>query len=167
VAGDRVSYYVVGGKASARIKNGKLAAAKAKAEQTLLLQGSGALVIGRFIPYGRTAVTLTAGSVRLSMSPFYLGSVVTNVLWAAYSIGLGRLGVAFADSPVVAAAFGIALGFLLAGLHNAAKRLRPRLIATITGTPGRRRTLEPMRTPSWTSTTARLRAPLEKVKEPP
>jgi membrane-associated protein len=129
VAGDRISYHV-GGKASARIRNGKLAAAKAKAEQTLLRQGSAALVIGRFIPYGRTAVTLTAGSVRLPLSPFYLGSVVSNVLWAGYSIGLGRLGgVAFADSPILAAAFGIALGFLLAGLHSAAKRLRPGLVA--------------------------------------
>ncbi|WP_051807870.1 DedA family protein [Actinoplanes subtropicus] len=135
VAGDRMSYYV-GGKASTRFKRGRLAAAIARAEETLLRQGSVALVIGRFIPYGRTAVTLTAGSVRLPLSPFYLGSVVSNVLWAGYSIGLGRLGgVAFADSPILAAAFGIALGFLLAGLHSVAKRvakrLRPRLIAAV------------------------------------
>ena len=128
VAGDRISYHV-GRKAGGVIRNGKLAAAKVRAEQALLRQGGAAIVIGRFIPYGRTAVTLTAGSVRLPMSPFYLGSVVSNVLWAGYSIGLGRLGgVAFADSPVLAAAFGIALGFLLAGLHSAAKRLRPRLV---------------------------------------
>lgn len=151
VAGDRISYYV-GGKASARIRNGRLAAAKAKAEQTLLRQGSAALVIGRFIPYGRTAVTLTAGSVRLPLSPFYLGSVVSNVLWAAYSIGLGRLGgVAFADSPILAAAFGIALGFLLAGLHGAAKRLRPRLL------PAMARLRMPERT----------RTRMEKVKDLP
>jgi membrane-associated protein len=135
VAGDRMSYYV-GGKASTRFKRGKLAVAIARAEETLLRLGSVALVIGRFIPYGRTAVTLTAGSVRLPLSPFYLGSVVSNVLWAGYSIGLGRLGgVAFADSPILAAAFGIALGFLLAGLHSVAKRvakrLRPRLIAAV------------------------------------
>ena len=69
---------------------------------------------------------LATSAVRLPMTPFYLGSVVSNVLWAGYSIGLGRLGgVAFADSPVPAAAFGIALGFLLAGLHGAAKRLWP------------------------------------------
>jgi len=159
VAGDRISYYV-GGKASARIKNGKLAAAKVRAEQALLRQGGSAIVIGRFIPYGRTAVTLTAGSVRLPMSPFYLGSVASNVLWAGYSIGLGRLGgVAFADSPVMAAAFGIALGFLLAGLHSAAKRLRPRFMATIarlrrpapTSTPDASRTPEAS-TPEATST---------------
>ena len=169
VAGDRISYYV-GGKAGARIKNGKLVAAKAKAEQTLLRQGSAALVIGRFIPYGRTAVTLTAGSVRLPLSNFYLGSVVSNVLWAGYSIGLGRLGgVAFADSPILAAAFGIALGFLLAGLHSAAKRLRPRLVAGLSrirtpdrrstprgNTPERRSTPRGNR-PRWMSTPARTR----------
>jgi membrane protein DedA with SNARE-associated domain len=128
-AGDRISYYV-GGRAGARIRNGRLAAAQTRAEQALLRQGGAAIVIGRFIPYGRTATTLTAGSVSLAAGPFYVGSVVSNVLWAAYSIGLGRLGgVTFADSPLLAAAFGIALGFLLAGLHTAAKRLRPRLPA--------------------------------------
>jgi len=60
-AGDRASYYV-GRKASGRIRNGKPATAKEKAEQALLRQGSAAIVIGRFIPYGRTATTLTAGS---------------------------------------------------------------------------------------------------------
>jgi membrane protein DedA with SNARE-associated domain len=128
VAGDRISYYV-GGKASGLIRNGKLAAAKVKAEQALLRQGGAAIVIGRFIPYGRTATTLTAGSVSLPMGPFFLGSIVSNVLWAAYSIGLGRLGgVAFADSPILAAAFGIALGFLLAGLHSGGKRLWRRFL---------------------------------------
>jgi membrane-associated protein len=123
-AGDRISYYV-GGKAGDRIQNGRLATAKIKAEQALLRQGSIAIVIGRFIPYGRTATTLTAGSVRLPLGPFYLASVVSSLLWAAYSIGLGRLGgMAFADSPLLAAAFGIALGFLLAGVHSAIKRLR-------------------------------------------
>ena len=123
VAGDRISYHV-GRKAGGVIRNGRLAAAKVRAEQALLRQGGAAIVIGRFIPYGRTATTLTAGSVALRKRPFYLGSVVSNVLWAAYSIGLGRLGgVAFADSPILAAAFGIALGFLLAGLHSVTKRL--------------------------------------------
>jgi membrane protein DedA with SNARE-associated domain len=138
IAGDRISYYV-GSRTIARIRNGKLAAARARAEQTLLRQGGAAIVIGRFIPYGRTATTLTAGSVSLPMNPFYAGSVVSNLLWAAYAIGLGRLGgVAFADSPVLAAAFGIALGFLLAGLHSAGKRVLPLLVAAVAGFRTRR-----------------------------
>jgi membrane protein DedA with SNARE-associated domain len=123
MAGDRLSYYV-GGKAGARIKNGRMAAAKVRAERALLRQGAAAIVIGRFIPYGRTATTLTAGSVSLPLGPFHLASALSSLLWVAYSIGLGRLGgVAFADSPILGAAFGIVLGFLLAGLHAAAKRL--------------------------------------------
>ncbi|MEU4242798.1 VTT domain-containing protein [Actinoplanes sp. NPDC026619] len=122
-AGDRISYYV-GGKAGARITGGKLAAAKLVAERALLRQGSVALVIGRFIPYGRTATTLTAGSVALPMGPFLAASVVSSLLWAGYAIGLGRVGgLAFADSPLLAAAFGIALGFLLAGVHATVKRV--------------------------------------------
>lgn len=131
IVGDRISYYV-GGKAGRRIRNGKLAAAKAKAEQALLRQGGAAIVIGRFIPYGRTAATLTAGSVLLPMGSFYLGSAVSNLLWAGYSIGLGRLGgMTFADSPILATAFGIALGFLLGGPHAAFKRVRRIAVARI------------------------------------
>lgn len=140
VAGDRISYHV-GGRAGDRITKGKLAAAKTKAERALLRQGPAAIVIGRFIPYGRTATTLTAGSVRLPLGPFYLASVVSSALWAAYSIGLGRLGgMAFADSPILAAAFGIALGFLLAGLHSAGKRLGPPLARAV----ARRRAAVPL-----------------------
>jgi membrane-associated protein len=126
VAGDRFSYYV-GRKAGPRLRNAKLARAKAVAERALLRQGAAAIVIARFIPYGRTASTLTAGSVALALRPFYLASAVSSVLWAAYSIGLGRLGgAAFANSPILGAAFGIALGLVLAGLHSAGKRLRAR-----------------------------------------
>jgi membrane-associated protein len=122
-AGDRLSYYI-GLKAGPQLKSGKLARAKAVAERALLRQGSWAIVIARFIPYGRTAATLTAGSVRLPLRPFYLASALSSVLWAGYSIGLGRLGgAAFANSPILGALFGIALGFLLAGLHSAVKRL--------------------------------------------
>ncbi len=150
MAGDRISYSA-GRRAGAWIKNGKLAAAKVRAEQALLRQGGAALVIGRFIPYGRTATTLTAGSVSLPLTPFYLGSAISSLLWAGYSIGLGRLGGAtFADSPVLAVTFGIALGFVLAGLHTAGKRLSARLgwstvpsptvpsptVPSITGQPG-------------------------------
>jgi membrane-associated protein len=139
MAGDRISYYV-GGKAGARIRNGKLARAKEKAEQALLRQGGAAIVIGRFIPYGRTATTLTAGSVSLRLGPFYLASAVSSLLWAAYSIGLGRLGgAAFANSPILGAALGIALGFLLAGLHSAFKRLRLLLAPAVTRLRNRRR----------------------------
>ena len=128
IAGDRISYHA-GRKAGGWLENGKLAPAKAKAEQALLRQGAAALVIGRFIPYGRTATTLTAGSVSLPLGPFTTASAVSSVLWAAYSIGLGRLGgVAFTESPILAAALGIALGFVLAGLHSAIKRVRPALL---------------------------------------
>jgi membrane protein DedA with SNARE-associated domain len=142
MVGDRLSYYV-GGKAGARIRNGKLAKAKVAAEQALLRQGGAAIVIGRFIPYGRTATTLTAGSVSLPLGPFYLASAVSSLLWAAYSIGLGRLGgVAFADSPLLAAAFGIALGFLLAGLHTVFKRLSALVVPAVVRFRARRRAVE-------------------------
>ncbi|MEU4243467.1 DedA family protein [Actinoplanes sp. NPDC026619] len=116
MAGDRVAY-LLGRKAAGRFRAGKLASAKARAEQALLRHGGAAILVGRFLPYGRTATALTAGSVALPMRRFRLFSWLAGVAWAAYAIGLGRLGGAtFGHSPLVGVAFGIVLGLGLTAL---------------------------------------------------
>jgi membrane-associated protein len=124
VAGDRVAY-LLGRKAGARVCRGKLAAAKAKAEQALLRHGGAALLLGRFLPYGRTATTMMSGSVSLPMGRFGLFSLLASVCWAVYSIGLGRLGgAAFADSPLLGVAFGLLIGTTLAGAYAMIEKRR-------------------------------------------
>jgi membrane protein DedA with SNARE-associated domain len=116
MAGDRVSYWL-GRKAGARVRKGKLGAAKRKAELALLRFGGAAILAGRFLPYGRTATAMTAGSVQLPRGRFRLFSGLASAAWAAYAIGLGRLGGAtFAHSPLLGVAFGLALGLLFAAL---------------------------------------------------
>lgn len=124
IAGDQVTY-VLGRKAGRHLTNPKLAAARAKAETALLRYGGSAILIGRFLPYGRTASALTAGSVSMPRGKYRLFTALAGVAWAAYAIGLGRLGGAtFAHQPLIGAAFGAALGFALAGIHSFVEKRR-------------------------------------------
>jgi membrane-associated protein len=116
MAGDRVSY-LLGRTAGGRVRKGKLATAKRKAERALLRYGGGAILVGRFLPYGRTATAMTAGSVSFPRGRFRLFTALAGAAWAAYAIGLGRLGGAtFSHSPLLGAVFGGVLGLSMAGL---------------------------------------------------
>jgi membrane-associated protein len=125
MTGDRVSY-LLGRKAGGRVRRGRPAVAKEKAERALLRYGGLAIVVGRFLPYGRTATAMTSGSVSLPRGRFRLFTALASVAWAAYAIGLGRLGGAtFADSPLLGAASGMLLGAILAGTHTIVAKRRP------------------------------------------
>jgi membrane-associated protein len=92
-----------------------------------LLDRRGALVVlgARFVPGGRTAVTLTAGAIRFRFLRFGVYAVVAATLWATYAGLVGYLGGrAFAEQPLVAV--GAALGgvALVALLVEAVRRLR-------------------------------------------
>ena len=113
IAGDRVSY-LLGRKAGGRVTNGKLAVVKKKAERALMRYGGVVILVGRFLPYGRTATALTAGSMSVPLGRFRLFTALASVAWAVYAIGLGRLGGAtFAGSPLLGAGCAMALGAIL------------------------------------------------------
>src|SRR6188768_2880933 len=113
IAGDRVSY-LLGRKAGGRVTNGKLAVVKKKAERALMRYGGIVILVGRFLPYGRTATALTAGSMSVPLGRFRLFTALASVAWAVYAIGLGRLGGAsFAGSPLLGAGCAMVLGAIL------------------------------------------------------
>jgi len=125
VAGDRISY-LLGRRAARRLAGGKLALARRKAERALLRYGAAAILAGRFLPYGRTATALTAGSVGLPPGRFRLVSAAASAAWAAYAIGLGRLGgTSFTGAPLLGAACGVLAGTILAAAHTIVDRRRP------------------------------------------
>lgn len=127
IAGDRIAY-ALGRKAGCRVRNPRLLAAKEKAERALTRYGAAAILVGRFLPYGRTATAMTSGSVLLPMGRFRLFTVLAGVAWAGYVIGLGRLGGAkFADEPLLGAAFGMLLGTVLTGTHTLVVKCRAAL----------------------------------------
>jgi membrane protein DedA with SNARE-associated domain len=98
-AGDNTGY-VLGRRYGRHVK--RLASSKrlAWAERQLATRGSELLVVARFVPGGRTAVTLTAGAVRFRWRRFALLDAAAAALWAGYAAALGYFGgVAFRESP--------------------------------------------------------------------
>jgi membrane protein DedA with SNARE-associated domain len=83
------------------------------AEGTLEHYGARLIVVCRFIPGGRTAVTLTCGSTRYDRFTFVWATALAGVIWACYAFFLGRIGgKTFADREWLGLllAFGAALG---------------------------------------------------------
>ncbi len=75
--------------------------ARAWAERSLERFGPQLIVVCRFIPGGRTAVTLTCGLTGYPRRRFVAATAVAAVIWALYAFLIGRLGgQAFEDKPV-------------------------------------------------------------------
>ncbi|HEX7163141.1 MAG TPA: DedA family protein [Trebonia sp.] len=127
-AGDNLSYLIgwrFGPWATRRFFSGeKGAARRAWAERSLHRFGMGLIIVCRFIPGGRTAVTLSCGLIRYSWRRFAVATAVAAVIWASYAFFAGRIGgKAFEDMPVVgfAVAFGGAL--VVSGLIELIRRI--------------------------------------------
>lgn len=112
--GDHVSY-LLGGTAGARL-TGRLrpgsrkGAALAWARDVLAVRGGTIIVVCRYIPGARTAVTLTAGAVRHPWRSFATFDAIAAVSWGAYSATVGYLGgAAFEDDPLKGVLLGLGL----------------------------------------------------------
>jgi len=84
-----------------------------RAELALTERGGYLIVIGRFIPGGRTAVTFAAGMLRFPWSRFIRYDVLAGLFWASYAGLIGYFGgKAFEENPTKGLL--IALGFAFA-----------------------------------------------------
>jgi membrane-associated protein len=95
------------------------------AERSLGRFGMQLIIVCRFIPGGRTAVTLSCGIIGYPRRRFVIATAVAAVIWACYAFFLGRIGGrAFEGRPWAgfAVAFGITL--VLSGLVEAIRRIR-------------------------------------------
>jgi hypothetical protein len=91
------------------------------------------IIVCRFIPGGRTAVTLSCGLIGYQRRWFVVVAAVAAVIWALYAFFIGRLGgKAFEDRP--RAGFLVAFGgtVLVSALIEAARRIRSRRTAART-----------------------------------
>ena len=127
--GDNLSYLIgryFGPWAERRFfATGKGARQRAWAERSLERFGMQVIVLCRFIPGGRTAVTLTCGLIGYQRRRFVPATAIAAVIWALYAFFAGRLGgKAFEDRPWAGflAAFGGTL--VLSALIEAARRIR-------------------------------------------
>ena len=105
----------------------KGARSRAWAERSLRRFGMQLIIVCRFIPGGRTAVTLTCGLIGYPRRRFVTATAIAAVIWALYAFFIGRLGgKAFEDKPWAAflAAFGGTV--VISVLIEAARRIRTR-----------------------------------------
>ena len=119
--GDHISYFI-GRHGGARLVARAGAESRSRrafnwAARTLYKRGGLILVIARYIPGGRTATTLTCGTVGYPLKKFTFFEAIAALSWGTYAATIGYLGgQAFEDEPLLGLATGlvIAIGITVA-----------------------------------------------------
>lgn len=101
--------------------------ARAWAEQSLTRFGMQLIVVCRFIPGGRTAVTLTCGLTGYPRRRFTIATAAAAVIWALYSFLIGRIGGrVFEDNPWAGLAIAFGASIAISTVIEVIRRLRAR-----------------------------------------
>ena len=134
VAGDNISFGIgtwVGEKTVKRwFRSAKWHARLEWAERQLLARGAYIIIIARFIPGGRTAVTFSAGYIHaFPWRRFIVYDVAAGLIWGTYGALLGYFGgKTFEEQPWKGflLAFGIAatVAFAIEGVRHLLRRRR-------------------------------------------
>ena len=132
--GDNLSYYIgsrVGPLARRRFfSTEKGTRRRAWAERSLQRFGVRLIIVCRFIPGGRTAVTLSCGLTGYPRRRFLPATAAAALIWALYAFFLGRLGgKAFEDKPWAGLLVAFGITIVLSALVEAAPRISSRLTA--------------------------------------
>ena len=94
--GDSLCYWIgrkLGTRAAERFLRGERGKrALAWAENALDQRGRTLIAVARFVPGGRTAVALTAGTTEFPWRTYALADIVGVTIWSAYNAGLGAIG---------------------------------------------------------------------------
>jgi membrane-associated protein len=132
VLGDNISYGIgtlVGERTVKRWFSGEKSRKRFEwAERTLDERGAYIIIIARFIPGGRTAVTFSAGYVHsLTWRRFIVYDVVAGLVWATYAALLGYFGgKTFEDHPFWGVLIALGIALTLGLLVEAVRHLRAR-----------------------------------------
>jgi membrane-associated protein len=95
IVGDNASYWIgrtLGHRIVARFFRGERKRRIDWAEKQIEERGPYLIVVGRFIPGGRTAITLAAGLLEMSWRKFIAFDVAAGLVWATYAAMLGYVG---------------------------------------------------------------------------
>ncbi|RZU72623.1 membrane protein DedA with SNARE-associated domain [Micromonospora kangleipakensis] len=135
LAGDHVSYGIGRGGGAHRVArlpaDSRRRAGSEWARRAVDRRGGMILTTARYVPGGRTAVTLTMGAVRYPLRSFVLYDALACGSWAVYCGLLGYFGgLAFARDPVRGLLVGIGLSIAVTGLVEVARWSRRRARAT-------------------------------------
>ncbi len=128
-AGDHVSYMIgrtAGGRVLDRAKPGsKKAAALERGGKLLDDRGGTIVIVCRYIPGARTAITLSAGALRYPLSKFSLFDGIAALSWGTYSALVGFIGgAAFEEDPFKGLALGLGLALTVTFAVELVRHLR-------------------------------------------
>ncbi len=129
--GDHIAYFIgrtAGERFEHKLRPGtKKGAAFAWAGKVLSERGGVILLVCRYIPGARTAVTTTAGAVRFPLRTFSAFDAAAALSWGVYSAMVGYVGgAAFEDDPLKGVVLGLGLALTVAGLIELVRHLRRR-----------------------------------------
>ncbi|MFB4303965.1 DedA family protein [Actinomadura sp. NTSP31] len=130
-AGDHVAYLLgrgPGGRLLRRARPGtRRYRALVWARGALAERGGLVLVVARYVPGGRTAVTVTMGALGYPLRRFSVFAGVAAVSWGLYGGLLGYVGgAAFEDDPVKGVAVGLGLALSVTGVVEGVRVVRRR-----------------------------------------
>lgn len=127
-AGDNLSYALgrsFEGFIDRRVFSGERGARRREwARERLARRGAALIVACRFIPGGRTAVTVTCGATAFPRRTFRAATAVAGMLWASYAFALGRFGGrVFEDRPWAGLILALGVALSATVLIEAGRRL--------------------------------------------
>jgi membrane-associated protein len=130
-AGDHIAYLAgrtAGDRLATRMKPGsKKRLAFDRAGRVLADRGALIIVVCRYIPGARTAITMTAGAVRFPLRSFSFFDGIAASSWALYSAMIGYLGgAAFEDDPIKGLALGLGVALAITATVEGVRHLRAR-----------------------------------------
>ena len=98
---------------------------RAWAERSLRRFGPQIIIVCRFVPGGRTAVTLCCGLIGYPRRRFAAATAAAGAIWAVYTFMIGRLGgQAFEDRPWAGLLLAFGISATLAVVIEAVRRIR-------------------------------------------
>lgn len=130
IIGDHVSYTLgrtLGDRITSRVFKGKRRRHLDRAERLVDERGGYFIVIGRFIPGGRMAITFSSGALHMPLARFFFWDVAACLIWALYASLIGYTGgKAFEDDPLRGILVALAVAFFVAGAVEAVRWWRKR-----------------------------------------
>jgi membrane-associated protein len=132
VTGDNISYWIgrkVGHRIVDRFFKGERRKQVDWAHRQVEQRGGYLIVIGRFIPGGRTAVTLSCGMLEMRWRRFIAFDVAAGLVWGTYAALLGYVGgTTFEEDPLKGFLLAFAVALLVAGVIEAVRWYRRRRV---------------------------------------
>jgi membrane-associated protein len=119
ILGDNTAYWI-GRKAGPWIVGRFFAGERRKridwAEEHVVERGGYLIIVGRFIPGGRTAITLACGLLKMRWRRFLAFDIPAGLLWASYAALLGYVGGrTFEESPLKGFVLAFAIALAITG----------------------------------------------------